>query len=403
MKQLLLRLYLHGDDARNPAVRARCGKLAGLTGIVCNAVLCAAKLAVGMLSGSVSITADAVNNLSDAASSVVTLLGFRLAEKPADEDHPYGHARMEYIAGLAVAALILVISVQLARSSIDKILHPEPVEFSAVLAAVLLGSILIKLWMALLNRTLGRAIDSETLKAAAADSRNDVISTAVVLICCTIGHFSSLMIDGYAGLAVAIFIVVSGIGIAKDTVDPLLGAAPDREMMRRVADEILQYDGVLGIHDLMVHDYGPGRRFASVHVEMDASADPLVCHDLIDDIERDFRTHHHIDLVIHYDPVVTDDAELNEMRETVQQLCTQLDPRLSIHDFRMVRGPGHSNLIFDLVVPFDLQPQREQLGKILDERIRAAHPQYYTVITFDEDAFNLRQDGDSHGRTRDSD
>lgn len=368
--------------------RARCGKLSGLIGIICNILLCVAKLIVGTLSGSVSITADAMNNLTDASSSVVTLIGFKIAEKPADADHPYGHARMEYISGLIVAGLILVIGVELGRSSFTKILHPEAVEVSPALIIILIGSILVKLWLALFNRALGTAIDSEALLATAADSRNDVIATTAVLFACIIGRFSGLMIDGWAGLAVAVFIVLSGIGTAKDTIDPLLGSAPDAKLMQAVSSDILQHEKVLGIHDLMLHDYGPGRRFGSVHVEMDCQEDPMLCHDIIDDIERSFKTAYGIDLVIHYDPIITNDEELNHMRSLIQSRCADIDPRLSVHDFRMVRGPGHTNLIFDLVVPFDLQTKRAALKQAIDLRLQEEAGLYYTVITFDEDAFN---------------
>jgi cation diffusion facilitator family transporter len=389
LTQLLLRLFLRGADLHEASARARCGKLAGLVGIVCNVLLCCAKLIVGAFSGSVSIMADALNNLSDASSSVVTLLGFKLAEQPADAEHPYGHARMEYISGLIVAGLILVIGAELARSSFTRILHPEPVEFSVALVIVLIGSILLKLWMALFNRTVGRKIQSETLIATAADSRNDVITTAVVLLCCILGRATGLMIDGWAGLAVAAFILVSGVGIARDTINPLLGSAPDSALMHEVADEILRHDKVLGLHDLMVHDYGPGRRFGSVHVEMAANEDPLVCHEIIDGIEREFKEHHSLDLVIHYDPITTDDEELSRMHALVSQLCTEIDPRLSIHDFRMVRGTKSSTLIFDMVLPFDLQPNAAQIKQALDARLNEGETQYKTVITFDEAAFNL--------------
>lgn len=384
MTKLLPRLFVRDyQNLSNPAVRSAYGKLAGAVGIFCNVILFAAKLAIGLLSGSVSITADAVNNLSDASSSVVTLLGFKLAEKPADEDHPYGHARMEYLSGLVVAAMVLVIGVELVKSSVGKILHPEPVEFSAALVVVLALSIAVKLWMAHFNRSLGRTIDSDTLKATAADSRNDVITTGAVLLAAIVAQLTSLNIDGYAGLLVALFILYSGIGIAKDTIDPLLGQAPSQELVQQISDEIRSYDKVLGLHDLMVHDYGPGRRFASVHVEMDSQEDPLLCHDIIDDIEHDFLKKHHIHLVIHYDPVVTDDAELNEMRTVTEQVVQELDPRFTLHDFRMVRGPGHTNLVFDLVIPFELAQQRKEISREINRRIKAVNEKYNVVITID--------------------
>ncbi len=388
MTALLLKLFLGGRDPSDAAARARCGKLAGVVGIVCNVLLCAAKLVVGTLSGSISISADAVNNLSDASSSVVTLLGFRLAEKPADRDHPYGHARMEYISGLIVAGLILVIGAQLARSSFDRILHPQPIEFSAALVVVLALSIAVKLWMMAFNRTVGKKIDSETLLATAADSRNDVITTSAVLAACVFCYFTDLAVDGYAGLAVAVFILVSGVGIARDTISPLLGTQPDPDVLRAITTEILAHDKILGVHDLMLHDYGPGRRFGSVHVEMDCREDPLACHEIIDGIEREFHDEHNLELVIHYDPIVTDDEELTRLRSFVQQTCEAIDPRLSIHDFRIVRGYERTNLIFDLVVPFELQTQKNRIGWELETRIREQDARYNPVITFDEDTFN---------------
>ncbi len=392
MTQFLVRRLIGREQPPSTAARAFCGKAAGLIGIVCNLILFLAKLLIGTISGSVSITADALNNLTDASSSVVTLVGFKIAEKPADEGHPFGHARMEYISGLIVAGLIVVIGVELGRSSFNKILHPEPVEFSAALVLVLLGSIVVKLWLSRFNRALGNAIESETLLATAADSRNDVISTAAVLAACLIGRFSGLMIDGWMGLAVAVFILLSGIATARDTINPLLGSAPDPKLMREIAGEITAYDKVLGLHDLVLHDYGPGRRFGSVHVEMDCREDPLLCHNIIDDIERHFKQQHGVDLVIHYDPIVTGDEELDHMRCFVQDICSGIDSRLSVHDFRMVRGPSHTNLIFDLVVPFDLQSKTAELQAVINEHLQEESHKYYTVITFDDDIFHISAD-----------
>ena len=390
MTQFLLRLFVKNhQDTQSPAVREGYGKLAGLTGIVVNALLCAGKLLAGALSGSVSIMADAINNLSDAASSIVTLLGFKLAAKPADDAHPYGHQRVEYLAGLTVAALILLIGAELVKSSIQRILHPEAVAFTAVGAAVLLLSIAAKLWLCLFYRKLGKSIRSEALLASAADSRNDVASTAAVLAAYAFAYFTHIQIDGWAGLLVAVFILWSGVGIAKDTIDPLLGEAPDEALVHAIAQEIRSYDArVLGIHDLIVHDYGPGRRFASVHVELDAREDVLEAHELIDNIERDVTKKLRVELVIHYDPIVTDDAEVNEVRQRVEAIVTEIDPRLSFHDFRMVRGREHSNVIFDLVLPFDLRGQEHALRARIGEALHAENPRYRTVITFDSEAFN---------------
>ena len=368
---ILRAIFKSHPNPDDPVTRSYCGKFSGAVGMGLNLLLFLGKLLAGLISGSVSVMADAVNNLSDASSSVVTLAGFKLAEKPADNDHPYGHARIEYIAGLIVAAMILVIGVELVKSSIEKILHPEPVVFSALTIGILIASILVKLWMAAFNKRLGKAIHSPTLEATAA-----------------VGRLTNLHIDGYAGLAVAIFILWSGIGIAKDTIDPLLGAAPDPELVHRIRDRVLSYDKVLGIHDLIVHDYGPGRQFASVHVEMDSHEDPLVCHNIIDDIERDIARELHVQLVVHYDPLVTDDPELNHMRDLITDQLHSIDPRLNLHDFRMVRGPKHTNLIFDLVLPFDLKNRQGEIQAAVDQAIACEKHKYYAVITFDDSSFN---------------
>jgi len=384
MTQLLLRLFVPHTAPSDPAFRSACGKLAGFVGIICNILLFGGKLLAGLLSGSVSIMADAVNNLSDASSSVITLLGFKLAEKPADKHHPFGHARIEYLSGLIVAFLIMLLGAELVRSSFEKILHPEEVGFTWFSAGILAASILMKLWLAAFCRKLGTTIQSAALEATAADSRNDVISTGAVLAAGLLSKFFGWNIDGLVGLAVAGFILFSGFDLVKKTMDPLLGEAPDPQLVKSIADRILSYDKVLGIHDLIVHDYGPGRRFASVHVEMDSNESPLVCHDIIDNIERDFVTQHHLHLVIHYDPLVTDDDELTHMRKLVQREVHSIDSRLSIHDFRMVRGPQHTNLIFDLALPFEMKDRTEELKQLIDQRVQFEGKQYYTVITFDE-------------------
>ena len=384
MTKLLLRLFIKDyQNTEDPAVRGACGKLAGIVGIVCNLLLFAGKLLAGTLSGSVSITADAVNNLSDASSSLVTLLGFKMAERPADAEHPYGHARMEYLSGLLVAILILIIGVELGKSSIQKILHPEAVEFSVLTLCILVGSILMKLWMCLFCRKLGKRIQSTTLEATAADSRNDVITTAAVLLGCLAGHFFHWRIYGWVGALVAVFILASGWSIAKETISPLLGKQADPELVQRISRLVLSHEKILGIHDLMVHDYGPGQCFASVHAEMDMHEDPLMCHDILDDIERDAMRELRVHLVIHYDPIVTDDDELNHMRTLVQKELAAIDPQLSMHDFRMVRGPQHTNLIFDLAVPYSMSDKTAELKRRIDECVQFEDSKYYTVITFD--------------------
>lgn len=388
MTKLLLRLFV-GKNASSAQNRSKIGGLSGAVGIVCNILLFTAKLIIGILSGSVAITADAMNNLSDASSSVITLLGFKLAEKPADEDHPYGHARFEYLSGLAVAALIVVIGVELAKSSVEKILNPTSVVISIPLIAVLISSILVKLWLSAFNRSLGKRIQSTTLLAAASDSRNDVIATFAVLAASVIEAVTTWRVDGYIGLAVALFILYSGAMLGKDTISPLLGEAASPELRQLIVDTVRSNPKVLGYHDLMVHDYGPGRRFASLHVEMDRNEDPLACHDIIDDMERECLQQHNIHLVIHYDPVVTGDAELDHMQQEVLKLLQDFDNRLTLHDFRMVCGTGHTNLVFDVALPDDLSKCKEEIKSYIENTLfEQTGIRYYAVITFDPAAFN---------------
>ncbi|MGM9588064.1 MAG: cation diffusion facilitator family transporter [Candidatus Limivicinus sp.] len=389
MTKLLLRLFVKNpEDTSDSRVRAAIGSLSGWVGIACNLLLCLGKGIVGALTGSVSITADALNNLSDASGSIVTLIGFRVADKPADEHHPYGHARAEYLSGLAVAALILVIGLELVKTSAEKIFHPSAVEFSAVAAGVLIASIGVKLWMCLFNRKLSKMIGSTALQATAADSRNDCVTTSAVLLAAVIEHFLDIRVDGFFGLGVAAFILYSGWNLAKDTVSPLLGETADPELRQKIVDYIDQQPKVLGYHDLMVHDYGPGQRFASIHVEMDHREDPLECHELIDDMERECLRSHNVHLVIHYDPVVTDDPALTALKEQVTDLLHNRDERLRLHDFRMVQGKRHMNLVFDVALPSDLQGQEEDIQRAVEEALNTDGDRAYHVkITFDNAAF----------------
>lgn len=390
MTKLLLRLFVKEyDTPQKPRVRAAVGKLSGLVGIICNLILFGLKLLVGTVSGSVSITADAMNNLSDAASAIVTLVGFKLAEKPADEDHPYGHARYEYLSGLAVAALIIVIGFELAKTSVQKIISPAAVEFSVPVAIVLFGSIAVKLWLCLFNRRLGKHIDSSALAATSVDSRNDAISTAAVLAAALIELLTQWKIDGIMGLGVALFILYSGAMLARDTISPLLGETASPELRELIVGVVTAQPKVLGYHDLMVHDYGPGQRFASMHVEMDQAEDPLECHELIDNLERQCLAMHNVHLVLHYDPVITGDAELERIKAVIEEILRQQDKRITLHDFRMVRGKGHTNLVFDIALPAELMNQKKQVKKRMDEALAAQEPdQYYTVVTFDIATFN---------------
>ena len=385
MIKLLLKWFVPGyEEKDDPRVRSAVGSLSGGVGICANLLLFAAKLAAGLLTGSVSITADAMNNLSDASGSILTLVGFRLAGKPADAHHPYGHARFEYLSGLGVAVLILLMGYELVRSSVAKILHPEELAFSAVAIAILVLSIGVKLWMYRFNRKLGKHIGSTALLAAAADSRNDCVATLAVLTATLVEGMTDIRVDGWMGLAVAAFILKSGWDLARDTVSPLLGEGADPELRQKIEEYVRSKPYVLGYHDLMVHDYGPGRQYASLHVEMDHREDPLTCHERIDDMEFECRRNLGIHLVIHYDPVVTNDPELTRLKECCTMLLRCRDPRLTLHDFRMVPGRYHMNLVFDVVLPWDLRGQEESIRLEIEEFLnRETNRAYHIRITFD--------------------
>jgi cation diffusion facilitator family transporter len=381
------------EDAQSRAVRTAYGNLAGAVGIVCNLLLFAGKLTVGTLFGSIAITADAVNNLSDASSNVVSLLGFRLAAKAPDEKHPYGYARYEYLAGLAVSAMIVAIGLSLLKESASKVLHPEAVGFSVLSVAVLVVSILVKLWMSRFNRTVGEIIHSDTLLATAADSRNDVLSTGAVLASTLLCRFTGIdVIDGVMGVAVAAFILWSGWGLVQDTLSPLLGESPDPELVERIEQKVLAYPGVMGMHDLMVHDYGPGRQFASLHIEFPAETDPLEAHDLIDNIEHDFLREDHVQVTIHYDPIVTRDPRVAALRSLLAQRTAAIDPALSIHDLRIVPGTTHTNVVFDLVLPAGYAGDRAALVAQLREAVRSQDATYIAVINVEQGYASARRE-----------
>lgn len=308
------------DNVTNPEVRTAYGKMSGIVGIICNLVLFLGKLAAALISGSVSIAADAVNNLSDASSSIISLLGFKMADRPADNEHPYGHGRYEYLSGLLVSVIIIVIGFELLKTGIGKILSPENVEFTILTCIIMLFSISLKLWMMLFNRKIGKLINSSALFATAADSRNDVISSSAVLIAAVISHFTNIELDGWVAVLVALFILYSGFGLIKDTLDPLLGHAPEEDLVNKIQKTILSYPGVLGTHDLLIHDYGPGRQFASVHVEMSAEGDVIANHDVLDNIERDFLTKMGIHMIVHFDPISTTDSFTDEMRVWLKEM-----------------------------------------------------------------------------------
>ena len=384
MTKLLLRLFVKNhENSEDMAVRASVGKLAGATGIICNIILFLGKLIAGLLAGSVAIVADAVNNLSDASSSVVTLLGFRLAQRPADQDHPYGHARYEYLSGLMVAVLILVIGVELVKSSVGKIIHPEAIDFSLLTVGILVASVLVKLWMSMFFGALGKRINSLTLQATSVDSRNDVVSTIAVLAGCLVGYVFHVNIDGFVGLLVALFILYSGVNIVKETISPLLGKQADEVLVEKIKSLVFSHGEVLNVHDLLIHDYGPGRCFASIHAEVSAKLDPMKVHDILDNIECEVLDKLNVHLVIHYDPVLPDDDEWLEMSGVMGEIISEVAPEVSMHCFRMVGGAKQKNLVFDLSVPYDFERPNRELKREIDRKLQERNKNYGTIIRFD--------------------
>ncbi len=372
----------NSGDVENPSVRSAYGKLAGWVGIICNVFLCTGKFIAGLLSGSMSVTADAVNNLSDASSGVIGLIGFKLSERTADKEHPYGHGRYEYLAGFMVAALILIIGAELLRDSIIKIITPSKVEFGIVTAAVLTVSILVKIWMMGFNLKIGRKIKSETLTATAADSRNDVISTTAVLAALTISYFFDVNLDGVMGAAVAVFILYSGVGLVKDAMNPLLGKAPSPELVKSIHDKILSYDGVLGTHDLMIHDYGPGRQFASVHVEMPDDISFVECHEIIDKIERDFLDSG-LNMLVHPDPIISGSSKAARINSELKRIVQNIDENITVHDVRVVDCADKLRVIFDCVVPPDAGAEENALAEEITRFLRVKFPNACCEISFE--------------------
>ncbi|MCQ2466153.1 MAG: cation diffusion facilitator family transporter [Clostridia bacterium] len=383
MNILIKRFIKNYQDVDNATVRNDYGKFSSVMGIIFNVILFTIKLIAGLLSGSVAIVADAVNNLSDASSSIISFIGFKLASKPADADHPYGHGRYEHISALLVACLVLAIGIEILKSSIEKIIHPTDINASIITIVILVISILVKLYMMYFNTKTGKLIKSKTLIATAQDSRNDVISTGAVLLSIIISFAFNLNLDGIMGVLVAIFILVSGLMLVKDTLDPILGIAPEPETVKTISDLISSYEYVLGIHDLIIHDYGPGNTFASVHCEVDSKIDVLLAHDQIDNIERDVFEKTNIHLVIHYDPIVTDDGITMEIREKINTIVKGIKSNMSIHDVRVVPGPTHTNIVFDIVVPHDVTYTQKELRQMITSEVRKINPKYICVITFD--------------------
>ena len=384
MISLLSRLLIKNhEDTSNPAVRQSYGVLCGFMGIFFNLLLFTGKFVAGTVSHSIAITADAFNNLSDAGSSIITLIGFKMAGQKPDSDHPFGHGRIEYISGLLVSVIILIMAFELLKSSVIKIFHPDELEFSPLILIILILSILIKCYMAFYNKKIGKKIDSSAMAATATDSLSDTLATTAVLIATLVSHFTGLSIDGYCGVLVGLFICYAGVSAAKDTISPLLGQAPEPEFVNRITEIVMAHEGVIGIHDLIVHNYGPGRVLISLHAEVPADGNILTLHDMIDLIEHELRDTLHCSAVIHMDPVCVGDEETDTLKAEVSTYLAEIDSSLTMHDFRIVKGPTHTNIIFDVVVPYKFRLKDNELVQTITDKIQAVHPNYFTVIEVD--------------------
>lgn len=385
MTEFLLKIFIkNSDDTDNPKVRQQYGMLSGIVGIVCNVILFITKFFAGIITGAVSVSADAFNNLSDAGSSIITFIGFKMAGKPADTEHPFGHGRIEYVAGLAVAAAIIVMGVELFQQSVSRLLHPEETVFSLVSVFILIGSIIVKLGMCLFNRRLGKKLSSAAMLATAADSLSDCIATSVVLLSLLLFRFTGVNIDGAAGIVVAVFVFMAGVDAAKDTLQPLLGQPADESFVNRLEELVTEDEHIIGVHDLIIHDYGPGRRFASLHAEVPYNMDMLEAHDVIDVAEKRVKSVLGCDITIHMDPVVTDDEQINELKEMTEQVIKDIDESLTMHDFRVVNGPALTNLIFDVLAPYNFSLSDEQLKKEINDRIREKKDNCFASINVDK-------------------
>ncbi len=385
MITLLSKLFIKNrEDVKDQKVRQAYGVLCGAVGIFLNLCLFAGKFIAGFISNSIAITADAFNNLSDAGSSIITLIGFKMAGQKPDPDHPFGHGRIEYISGLLVSVIILLMGFELLKSSVTKIIHPEELTFSPVILVILIVSILVKCYMFFYNKTLGKKLNSSAMMATGTDSLSDTLATTVVLISTLVAHFSGLAIDGWCGVAVGLFICYAGINAAKDTISPLLGQAPEPEFVNQVNSIVMAHEEVIGIHDLIVHNYGPGRVLISLHAEVPADGDILSLHDVIDTIEHELRDTLNCHAVIHMDPVQVGDPETDRLKGIVKECIAEIDPSLTIHDFRIVTGPTHTNLIFDVVTPYNFPMSDNELTAEITRRIQKENPSYYTVIEVDK-------------------
>ncbi|MFI3326076.1 MAG: cation diffusion facilitator family transporter [Clostridia bacterium] len=380
---MITKLIHNSQDVKNPKVRESYGKVAGIIGIISNIILFVFKFAVGTIFSSVSIVADAVNNLFDCISSIITIIGFKLSSKPADEKHPFGHARMEYLAGVFISFIIVIIGFQLAETSIEKIIKPVVPQFGLIVFIVLIFSVFVKVWQWLFYKNIAKKINSKTLLATSIDSRNDVFSTTAVLIATLITKFSGINLDAFMGLSVSILIIYSGVKMVVDTSNPLLGERAEKELREEISKNVTAYDGVLGIHDLVVHNYGAGKCYASVHCEICASASVMDSHDLVDGIERDFKNEHSINLVIHMDPIVTDDEKTNNLREKVKTIINAVYPEISVHDFRVVWSNVKSNIVFDINVPFSLVKSDKEITSTIEKLIQTIEGDFSVIITVD--------------------
>ena len=385
MISILIRLFVKdSDNLSDPKVRIRYGKFASITGMICNIILFACKLAAGVFSGSIAIVSDSFNNLSDAATCFINLFGFFLSAKPADHDHPFGHGRIEYITGLVMAFIIAFIGIQFFRTSIDRIIHPTNLAFSPVIAGVLIGSIIVKGWMFLFYRRIGKRIASQTIIASSVDSYSDIAITTVTLISLIISVYFKIVIDGYVGVGVSIFVLYSGFNVARDALSPLLGNEPDPAVVEQLKELLTSNKNVLGVHDVIVHDYGPGRMIASAHVEVSSTSNFMEIHDEVDLLEKRIADQLHIPITIHMDPIDMDDASTKDLRKNVTQIVNSLSDKLSIHDFRMVTGKTHTNLIFDIAVPFDYSLSDEEIRVKIQDELAQLYPKvFYLVIQFD--------------------
>ena len=371
------------NNMKSPHVRHSYGMLCGIVGIVLNILLFAGKFLAGTISHSIAITADAINNLSDAGSSFITLAGFKLASQKPDPDHPYGHGRIEYLSGLFVSLLIILMAVELIKTSFNKIIHPTETTISPLVIVILVVSILVKFYMSVYNSKVGKQIDSAALLATAADSRGDMLATLLVLISSAIAYFFGIQIDGYCGLLVGLFILYAGFNAAKDTINPLLGKAPDKEYVEKIEEIVTSHDLILGIHDMMIHDYGPGRVVVSLHAEVPSDGDILEMHDLIDHIEHDLSEMCNCEAVIHMDPISVNDPETAELKEKIRSIITSIDEKLQFHDFRIVKGPTHTNLLFDVLVPYKFPIKDSELIVMIDRKVKELNPAYFIVVKVD--------------------